>query len=79
MMRLKGFKLAFVWTLMAGPLMAQFTLSGTIVDAESGNPISKAEVYDRNSSQLTNTSRSGYFEIHNLEPGNHQIVVMSLE
>ncbi|SNS52747.1 Fe(3+) dicitrate transport protein [Ekhidna lutea] len=78
-MRLKGFKLAFVWTLMTGPLMAQFTLSGTIVDAESGNPISKAEVYDRNSSQLTSTSRSGYFEIHNLEPGNHQIVVMSLE
>lgn len=64
---------------MAGPLMAQFTLSGTIVDAESGNPISKAEVYDRNSSQLTSTSRTGYFEIHNLEPGTHQVVIMSLE
>ncbi|WP_421764023.1 TonB-dependent receptor domain-containing protein [Ekhidna sp.] len=65
--------------IIAGPLMAQLTLSGTIVDAESGKPITQAEIYDRNSSQLISTSRTGYFELNNLEPGTHQIVVMSLE
>lgn len=78
-MRLKGFKLAVVGILMVGPLMAQLTLSGTVIDAESGKPISKAEVYDRNSSQLTSTNKSGSFELNNLELGTHQIVVMSLE
>ena len=78
-MRLRGFKLAVAGILMAGPLMAQFSLSGTVIDAESGKPIGSAEVYDRNSSQLTSTGPSGSFRINNLNPGRHQIVVMSLE
>lgn len=78
-MRLKGFKLAIAGVLMAGPLMAQLTLTGTVIEAESGKPIGKAEVYDRNSSQLVSTNKSGMFSINNLQPGVHQIVVMSLE
>ncbi len=64
---------------MKCPLMAQYTLSGTIVDAESQRPIAGAEVYDRNTSQLTSTDKSGYFELNNLRSGKHQIVIMSLE
>ncbi|WP_370088842.1 TonB-dependent receptor domain-containing protein [Ekhidna sp.] len=78
-MRLKGFKLAVAGILMVGPLMAQYTLSGTVIDSESGKPISKAEVYNRNTSQLTSTGISGAFRINNLPSGTHQIVVMSLE
>ena len=78
-MSLKGFKLSIIGMLLAGSLMGQFTLSGTIVDAESGKPITNAEVYDRNSSQLSNTNSKGYFEINNLKKGKHQIVVVSLE
>lgn len=59
--------------------MAQLTLTGTVIEAESGKPIGKAEVYDRNSSQLVSTNKSGMFSINNLQPGVHQIVVMSLE
>ncbi|GAB4252494.1 MAG: TonB-dependent receptor [Ekhidna sp.] len=78
-MSFKGFKLLVVGILLANTVLGQFTLSGTIVDAESGEPITNAEVYDRNSSQLTNTDQKGYFELTNLKQGKHQIVVMSLE
>lgn len=59
--------------------MAQYTLSGTIIDAESKEPITNAEVYDRNTSQLTSTNRNGYFELNNLGEGTHKVVIMSLE
>lgn len=65
--------------LLVAPIMAQFTLSGNVMDAETGKPIPNAEVYDRNSSQLTDTNSKGYFELSNLEGGTHSIVVLSLE
>lgn len=65
--------------LMAGSLMAQYTLSGKIIDSQSNTPIAKAEVYDRNSSQLASTDTKGFFELNNLAEGTHQIVVLSLE
>lgn len=79
MMRSKVFSIAILLVLMACPLMAQYTLSGTIVDAGTKKPIIDAEVYDRNSSQLTSTNKEGYFELNNLKEGKHQIVIMSLE
>lgn len=78
-MRSKGYKLAIVAVLVATSLQAQFTLSGTITDAKSGDPIPNAEVYDHNSNQLTNTNRAGSFTLHNLEAGTHRIAVLSLE
>ena len=65
--------------LLSGSLSAQITLSGTIIDTQSGDPITRAEIYDRNSSQLAKTNERGYFEINNLKAGRHRIVVVSLE
>ena len=65
--------------LMAAPLMAQYTLSGKITDAQTNKPIIEAEVYDRNSSQLVSTDIRGFFELKNLKAGTHQIVVLYLE
>ncbi len=59
--------------------MAQYTLSGNIIDAHSKQPIANAEIYDRNSSQLASTDQTGYFELNNLKEGKHQVVIMSLE
>ncbi len=78
-MPFRRFKLLIIGTLMAGSVTGQLTLSGIIIDAESNKPIINAEVYDRNSSQLTKTNDKGYFRLNNLEQGRHQVVVMSLE
>ncbi|MEO9483240.1 MAG: TonB-dependent receptor [Ekhidna sp.] len=78
-MRLKGYNTATILFLLAGPLMAQYTLSGTVIDAETKQPITNAEIYDRNTSQLTATNGKGYFELNNLKAGKHQVVIMSLE
>lgn len=64
---------------MVLPSVAQYTLSGNVIDAQSKKPIINAEIYDRNSSQLAATDKSGYFELNNLKEGKHQVVIMSLE
>jgi len=78
-MKSKAFEIFFWGFLAAQPLTAQLTLSGTIIDAESGNPIKGAEVYDRNSGQLGSTNDDGFFRLVNLREGLHRIVIMSLE
>ncbi len=79
MMKLRGYKLLIVFWLLTGSTFGQITLSGTIVDASSGDPIVNADVYDRNSSQLVSTDSKGFFSINNLRPGLHRIVVASLK
>lgn len=64
---------------MYGPLMAQYSLSGTVLDARNNQPIANAEVYDRNTSQLVSTETDGSFELTNLGEGTHRIVVVSFE
>ncbi|MBC6426784.1 MAG: TonB-dependent receptor [Ekhidna sp.] len=78
-MKSKGFKVFFLGLLTVKSLTAQLTLSGTIIDADSGGPIKGAEVYDRNSRQLAATNDDGFFRLVNLQEGLHQIVIMSLE
>ncbi|MEP1034386.1 TonB-dependent receptor [Ekhidna sp.] len=79
-MKLRGYSIAVIlFILLAAPAMAQYTLSGKIIDAETNEPITNAEIYDRNSSQLTATNNEGYFEFSNLAEGKHQVVIMSLE
>lgn len=78
-MKLKGYSIAAILFLVMTPVIAQYTLSGTIIDAENKEPIVNAEVYDRNTSQLTSTNNKGYFELNNLGEGTHQVVIMSLE
>lgn len=60
-------------------LQAQFTISGKIVDANTGNPILSAEIYDESSNQLTTTDNSGIFSLKNLDKGKHKITVISLQ
>ncbi|WP_462253209.1 TonB-dependent receptor domain-containing protein [Ekhidna sp.] len=78
-MKSKAFSIAIIFFLLSCQVLAQYTLSGTIVDSESNQPITNAEVYDRTSSQLTSTNEKGYFEINNLKEGKHKIVILSLE
>ncbi|MEO9872293.1 carboxypeptidase-like regulatory domain-containing protein [Ekhidna sp.] len=78
-MKSKGYNIAAILFLLTGSLMAQFTLSGTVIDAGSKEPIVNAEIYDRNTSQLTSTNSKGYFELNSLGGGKHQVVIMSLE
>ena len=59
--------------------MANFSLSGTIVDAISGKPIANAEVYNRTKNILTSTNEEGFFDMKDLEAGRYEIVVVSLE
>lgn len=77
-MRSKAYNLIILLWLGAIPLMGQYTLYGTVVDAESGEPIANAEVYDRNTNQLVSTDAKGYFQLTNLAKDSHSIVILSL-
>ena len=77
-MRSKAYNLIILLWLGASPLMGQYSLSGTVVDSESGDPIANAEVYDRNTSQLASTDARGYFRLTNLAADLHSIVILSL-
>lgn len=58
---------------------AQYTLQGTVTGQENGAPLPGVEVYDVNSGRVALTDSAGYYQIRELPPGLHRIVVYSLE
>jgi len=65
--------------LAVSPLLANFSLTGTVIDAATGKPIVNAEIYNRTINLLTSTNAKGYFEMNDLEAGEYEIVIVSFE
>ncbi len=78
-MRSKGFSLISVLLLCALQVSANYSLSGVVIDAGNGQPISNAEVYNRTLNLLTSTNAEGFFEMSDLEAGTYELVIVSLE
>lgn len=74
-MRLRVFSLFIIFFLTAGICLAQFNLSGVVLDAELNRPISDAEVFNKEINYLIRTSSKGQFQFENLKPGTYHIVI----
>lgn len=65
------FLLAFLISIIS---FAQGNISGTIVDAESKQPLEGASVFAQNTTKGTTTNKEGYFNLH-LEKGGYEIII----
>ncbi|WP_324721329.1 TonB-dependent receptor domain-containing protein [Salinimicrobium sp. HB62] len=66
---------SFVLFLLAFNLAAyaQYSLSGKVISAETGEPVQNAEIYNRTTGQLTIAGRNGAFEIKSLSAGTYDL------
>lgn len=58
---------------------AQFSLSGTIVSAETGEPVAKAEIYNRTNGNLIIADEKGFFEAKSLPAGTYDLAIFSYD
>ncbi len=79
MMRSRVFSPLFLLLVCLTNALANFSLSGKVVDAEGGQPIVGAEVYNRTLNVLTSTNSEGIFKMTNLASGSYELVIVSLE
>ena len=78
MMRLKGYKLLTLLILASYSALAQYELSGQIVDASTGQPIAQAEVHNQTTGTLTIADQNGNYEL-DLPSGTYQFVIFSYQ
>jgi CarboxypepD_reg-like domain len=56
-------------------IIAQQTIKGRVVSAATGAPIPGSSVFISNSSKGTTTDNSGQFELSNVPPGKHDLII----
>lgn len=77
-MKLKDFSLFMMFWLFAVPAFAQFQLSGTITDRDTGEPIEGVQIYDNEFGKSFLTNKNGYFEINGLSEGTYNLYFFAL-
>lgn len=58
---------------------AQYSLSGTVISAETWEPVQKAEVYNRTTGQLIVADHNGFFKAESLPEGTYDLVIFSYD
>ncbi len=76
MMKLKVFSLVFFISAIAS---AQFSLSGTITSAETGERIPNAEVWNKTTGEVAVADANGNYHTKNFKPGTYTFAVFSYE
>lgn len=64
--------------LLAGNVLAQQTIRGTVVNGVTNQVLSGVSVFLTNTSKGTTTNSSGYFEITDIKPGKYELVATSV-
>jgi len=73
-------KLYLLVFLISGPtLFAQFTISGTVLSENSGDPVQGAEVYNITEGSSVTTDSSGTFQFTEVASGSYTIAVFNFE
>ncbi|MFD2919598.1 carboxypeptidase-like regulatory domain-containing protein [Terrimonas rubra] len=75
-MRLILTSILLLW--LAGNVLSQQTIRGTVVNGVTRQPISGVSVFLTNTSKGTTTNSSGYFEITDIKPGKYELVSTSV-
>ncbi|MCM4157663.1 TonB-dependent receptor [Gramella sp. AN32] len=71
-MKLKAFSLFFLISFFAN---AQFTFSGKVISAVNGNPISRAEIWNKTTGKLTMADENGNFQTSELSEGTYVFAI----
>ena len=71
-------KLLLIFCLISLSMSQDFSITGKVIDAKSGDPIEFVNVYKENSTFGNTTNSSGLFDIYGLESGTH-IIIASYE
>ncbi len=77
-MRLRAYKILCAFTIVSQALVAQHSVKGLVTDENSGNPITRAEVFIRETEAIGMTNSKGQFEIRDLASGQYQMIVYAL-
>ena len=78
MMRSRAYSFIFA-IFLASVSWAQYSLTGTVVDNETRQPIANVEVFNKTQNIKTSTNSRGTFQMKNLKPGHHELVILSFE
>jgi hypothetical protein len=70
--RILGFVCLFFLSI---PSKGQLTVSGSVIDKQSGRPLENASVFVNNTTVGTISSSQGKFTLYNLQPGQYDLVV----
>ena len=79
MMISKGCKLIAFLTIVSSPLLAQYQITGKVIDSVTNEPIEGAEVYSKINHFVATTNETGTFEIPDLPAGEHKLIVFSYQ
>ncbi|WP_340103934.1 TonB-dependent receptor domain-containing protein [Rhodohalobacter sp. 8-1] len=77
-MKLKAFSLFIICGLFALPAFAQYQISGTVTDRNTGEPIEGVDIYDNRAGKSFQTDKNGDFEINNLPPDKYNFYFFML-
>lgn len=58
--------------------MAQQTIKGRVVNDANNTPVPGSSVFISNTSKGTTADKNGYFELDNVPPGRHELVISSI-
>ena len=61
------------------PLFGQFSISGTVLDKETNEPVIGAEIHLLNQDRSETSSKLGHFTFSDLYEGNYTLVVFSFQ
>lgn len=75
MHRIPAFLLFFLWGITAS---AQSSITGKVVRADNGSPMAGVSVFISNTSRGTSTDTEGQFSLHNIPPGQYDLVISSV-
>lgn len=69
--------ITFLFLLLASfSLHAQYTISGKVTEAETGNPLSDVEIYNDTEDQIVYTDEQGQYKLEGLYEGSYRIYVL---
>ncbi|TRX48490.1 TonB-dependent receptor [Fulvivirga sp. M361] len=77
-MKLKVCSLLLFFAFTYAPLLAQFELSGLVLDANTDQPIGNAEVFNNTTKELKRTNSKGEFRFTQLEKGDYFLTVFAI-
>lgn len=78
MMKLRDFSLFVLCWLTAIPAFAQYRITGTVTNRETGAPIENVDIYDNNAGKSFHTNKNGVFQISDLPEGTYNLYFFKL-
>ena len=78
MMKLRDFSLFVICWLIALPAAAQYRISGTINNSETGDPVEAVDIYDNEAGTSFRSDKNGKFTIQGLPEGTYNLYFFKL-